>query len=92
MSRALLFVGGTMFRQSIARLGLSIDEGTENVPADGRYYLIADRAIQKSYKVLRDALRPYEALKAGRLATEAAALAAGSAVGHGEPHSVSALP
>ena len=62
-----------MFRQTIARLGLSIEEGTGNVPQDGRYYVLVGGVIRKSFKSLKDALAMYESLKAERLAETVAA-------------------
>ena len=52
-----------MFHQRIAALGLSIEEGTDNVPGDGRYYVMSGGVIDRSYRTLREAIRRYEALK-----------------------------
>lgn len=65
-----------MFRQTITGLGLSIEEGTDNVPHDGRYYVIEAGVAGRSYHTLRDANRHYEARK---VALRAVATAAGGA-------------
>lgn len=52
-----------MYRQTIEGLGLSIEEGTDNVPGDGRYYVIEVGSMGKGYRTLRDAHRHYEARK-----------------------------
>lgn len=62
-----------MFRQTIAGLGLSIEEGTDNVPHDGRYYVLEHGVTDRSYRTLRDANRRYEARKAALRAETAAA-------------------
>lgn len=50
-----------MFRQ---RLGdLSIEEGTDAVPADGRYYVIAGGVVKRSFKTLRAAHSLYASLR-----------------------------
>ncbi len=53
-----------MYRQTIAGLGLSIEEGTDGVPGDGRYYIVEVGAAGRSYRTLRDAQRRYEVRKA----------------------------
>ena len=53
-----------MFHQSIPASGLSIEEGTPNVPADGRYYVLRDGVVDRAYRSLRDATRRYSALRA----------------------------
>ena len=53
-----------MYRQTIAGLGLSIEEGTEGVPSDGRYYVVEVGRTGRGYRTLRDANRRYEARKA----------------------------
>ena len=51
-----------MFRQ---RLGdLSIEEGTDAVPGDGRYYVIAGGVVKRSFKTLRGARSLYTSLRA----------------------------
>jgi hypothetical protein len=59
-----------MFRQTIERFALSIEEGTANVPDDGRYYVIEDGVTGKGYRSLRDAIASYEKRKAQRLERE----------------------
>jgi hypothetical protein len=53
-----------MYRQTIAGLGLSIEEGTDGVPGDGRYYVVEVGSAGRGYRTLRDAHRRYEARKA----------------------------
>jgi hypothetical protein len=55
--------GGLMFHQRIAALGLSIEEGTDNVPQDGRFYVLTGGRIDRAYRTLREATRRYESLK-----------------------------
>ncbi|MEI7925711.1 MAG: hypothetical protein WCI61_05945 [Chloroflexota bacterium] len=51
-----------MFRQ---RLGdLSIEEGTDAVPADGRYYVLAGGVVKRSFKTLKGAHALYTTLRA----------------------------
>jgi len=65
-----------MFRQHIPGISLSIEEATANVPADGRFYVLNDGAIQRGYKTLRQATAFYEQLLETRR-SEAAATGAG---------------
>jgi hypothetical protein len=54
------------FKQELPRIGLSLEKGTQDVPDDGRYYVLVDGEIKFSssskkkasdhYLVLRDAL------------------------------------
>lgn len=57
-----------MFRQTNPALNVSIEEGTENVPGDGRYYVVDRGVIGRNYKSLRDARRNYDQVKAARVA------------------------
>ena len=50
-----------MFRQHL--LGLAIEEGTDRVPHDGRYYVLDGDHVQKSFKSLRKALALYAEMK-----------------------------
>ncbi len=59
-----------MFHQRIEGLGLSIEEGTDSVPHDGRYYVRRGGSNDRSYRTLREATRRYEVLRA-MLATAA---------------------
>ncbi|MSQ28968.1 MAG: hypothetical protein EXR68_00540 [Dehalococcoidia bacterium] len=52
-----------MFHQRIEGLGLSIEEGTDAVPHDGRYYVRQGGSNDRSYRTLREATRRYLALK-----------------------------
>jgi len=55
-----------MFRQ---RLGdLSIEEGTDAVPSDGRYYVIAGGVVKRSFKTLKGAHALYASLRAATIA------------------------
>lgn len=62
-----------MYRQTIAGLGLSIEEGTDGVPGDGRYYVVEVGSAFRGYRTLRDAQRRYEVRK-GELQTAASAV------------------
>ncbi len=62
---------GSVFKQSIPGLNLSIEEATENVPADGRFYVIDRGVIHRSYKTLRQATAVYDQLRADRRADTA---------------------
>ena len=73
--------GNTAIRKAPA----SIEEGTDNVPHDGRYYVVERGVIQKSYKHLKDAVGSYEELKGVRLAAESADTADVSAALTEEP-------
>lgn len=46
--------------------GLSVERGTKDVPADGRYHVVADGEIVLSTKVEAAALAEYEDLKSNR--------------------------
>lgn len=61
-----------MFHQRIEGLGLSIEEGTAQVPHDGRYYVLSGGQVDRSYHSLREATRRYELLKAAILSPAAA--------------------
>jgi len=50
-----------MFRQHLG--GLSIEEGTDAVPGDGRYYVIADGVVKRSFKTLKGAHSLYTSLR-----------------------------
>lgn len=69
-----------MFRQRIPGLGVSIEQATENVPADGRYYVINQGVIQRSYRSLRDATAAYDRLRDAKQAEAAVEVAAASAL------------
>lgn len=70
-----------MYRQGVPGSGLSIEQATGDVPADGRYYVISGGVIHRGYRSLRDATATYERLRAaGR---EAAAVAEASVVAPG---------
>lgn len=71
---------GAVFKQSIPGLNLSIEEATENVPADGRFYVIDRGVIHRGYKTLRQATAVYDELRADRQA-DAAPDADGSEAG-----------
>ena len=62
----LCYKAGPIFKQSIPGLSLSIEESTENVPADGRYYVIDRGVIHRSYRTLRQATAVYDQLRAER--------------------------
>lgn len=51
--------GPAMFRISIPTLELAMSRGTEDVPADGRYHVIADGVIIASAKSKQKALAIY---------------------------------
>ena len=61
-----------MFHQRIEGLGLSIEEGTAQVPHDGRYYVLRAGLVDRSYHSLREATRRYESLKAALVSPAAA--------------------
>lgn len=63
-----------MFHQRIEGLGLSIEEGTDAVPHDGRYYVRRGELTDRSYRTLREATRRYEVLKNALAAAAPAAL------------------
>jgi hypothetical protein len=50
-----------VFRQHLG--DLSIEEGTDAVPADGRYYVIAGGVVKRSFKTLRAAHTLYASLR-----------------------------
>jgi hypothetical protein len=50
-----------MFRQHLGEL--SIEEGTDAVPADGRYYVIVGGVVKRSFKTLRGAQSLYVSLR-----------------------------
>jgi hypothetical protein len=60
-----------IFRQSIPGLDLSIEEATENVPADGRFYVIDHGTIRRGYRTLRLASALYDRLLTVRRAEAA---------------------
>lgn len=49
-----------MFRQEIPSLRLSVEKGTENVPDDGKYYVIVAREIVFKSASKAAALKAYE--------------------------------
>jgi hypothetical protein len=61
-----------MFRQSIPALGLSIEAATENVPHDGRDYVLDAGTIYRSFKTLGAATAAYKQLRTTRMAAAAA--------------------
>ena len=50
-----------MYRQHLGEL--AIEEGTDRVPSDGRYHVIQNGIVRKSFKTLRGALVFYATLK-----------------------------
>ena len=55
------------YRQAAERAALSIEEGTANVPADGKYYVIHEGAVIGCYRFLRKAQEKYRELMCGLL-------------------------
>ncbi len=53
-----------MFRQSLSNYGLSLEQDTENVPADGAYYVLLNGKPKGRYRSLKLAMKRYEELKA----------------------------
>ena len=60
-----------MFRQSIPALRLSIEAATENVPDDGRYYVVDAGTLYRSFKTLGAAKVVYKQLQKTRTAATA---------------------
>lgn len=50
-----------MFRQYVGEL--AIEQGTERVPADGRYHVLERGVLRKSFRSLRGAVAYYISLK-----------------------------
>jgi hypothetical protein len=48
-----------MYRQTIPGYNVSIEEGTENVPKDGRYYVLKDNQIVGKFTNLKRAREKY---------------------------------
>lgn len=48
-----------MFKQEVPSVGLSLEQGTSAVPADGRYHLILDGTIIFSTASEKEALKAY---------------------------------
>jgi hypothetical protein len=53
-----------MYRQYIESANLSLEQGTENVPDDGLYYVIFDGNIVFSHKSFKEAAKNFNSLKA----------------------------
>ena len=68
-----------MYRQTDSRYGLSIEEGTDGVPADGRFYVLDEGVVHRSYRSLGAARRKYEQLRTARSEPPAAPSEAGAA-------------
>lgn len=52
-----------MFKQGIEALGLSIEEGTANVPSDGRYHIVVHGDIVSSHTKPQAALERYRSIR-----------------------------
>ncbi len=52
-----------MFRQSLPRIGLSIERGTPSVPDDGRYYVLLHGEQAFSSRSEKEALDEYRRLR-----------------------------
>ena len=48
-----------MFRQTLPQADLTIEEGTERVPDDGRYYVLYEGAVLAGYGTLRGTVNRY---------------------------------
>ena len=68
-----------MYRQTDSRYGLSIEEGTGGVPADGRFYVLDQGVVHRSYRSFNAARRKYEQLRAERSEPPAAPSEGGAA-------------
>ena len=47
------------YRQALERAHLSIEQGTEGVPDDGKYYVLHDGSVKGSFRSLKGAERKY---------------------------------
>ncbi|MGE0230083.1 MAG: hypothetical protein AB7U23_16405 [Dehalococcoidia bacterium] len=74
-----------MYRQGIPGLGVSIEQATERVPADGRYYVISQGVIQRGYRSLRDATLAYDRLRVAKQAEAAGPVEDAEAAPTGAP-------
>ena len=52
-----------VFRQSLPAANLSLERATENVPDDGRFHLLVNGGIVKSFRHERAAQAEYQALR-----------------------------
>ena len=51
-----------MYRQAIDSAGISLEQGTGNVPDDKKYYVVCDGQVQKGFRSLRQAQQQYAQL------------------------------
>ncbi len=59
-----------MYRQGVPGSGLSIEQSTEQVPGDGRFYVIRSGVVGRGFRSLRDATTMYERFRAERRAVD----------------------
>jgi len=52
-----------MYRQTLTGHDLSVEEGTENVPNDGFYYVFLQGVQKGRFRTLKLAIKTYESLK-----------------------------
>ena len=62
-SRLAETAGVEMFKQELPAIGLSIEQGTDSVPDDGRYHVVVGGDVVFSSKAKSAALRRYRSVR-----------------------------